>query len=403
MNNMVKRLLILVPIFAISPVLALPIIYKLIKKQSVIAQTMLAFFMALCAIITPILPELDSSRHMMMYNEFVNYPLSLIYFIQGHKDYVLYILAGLFAVIGIPFEWLIGFFVFMSYMLAFAIYRSLIARRSDIANNSHLNLMCFGSFFLSVQFLFIATGLRSGTSCIMMAYAWVLLRDDKYIKCIILAALSVCTHFFSWCFVPVLLIYIFLRKHKNIVLSNKVVLFLIIVLIGLGTKILSFMMGLLSEESLQTVGAGDGTVEYYAGDAGGDLNYSELSIFGKLGFAIERLPLIYACYIILFKLKGWQTTYERTFAFCVILFVVVFLPFFVPMQRISWLVTPILLYLIFENMQVRETRMCIKGVFFTCILSNVMLIYSYAVVFWGTPFYYLLMPINYVLSYRCTL
>lgn len=70
---------------------------------------MLAFFMALCAIITPILPELDSSRHMMMYNEFVNYPLSLIYFIQGHKDYVLYILAGLFAVIGIPFEWLIGF------------------------------------------------------------------------------------------------------------------------------------------------------------------------------------------------------------------------------------------------------------------------------------------------------
>lgn len=172
----------------------------------------------------------------------------------------------------------------------------------------------------------------------------------------------------------------FLRKHKNIVLSNKVVLVLIIVLIGLGTKVLSFMIGLLSEESLQTVGAGDGTMEYYAGDSGGDLNYSELSIFGKLGFAIERLPLIYACYLLLFKLKNWQATYEKTFAFCLILVVSMFCHFYTDaaylLARYS---NPIVSD--FENMQIGESRMCIKGLFLTCILSNIMLIYSYAIVF----------------------
>ena len=349
-------------------------IYSLrkISKRDTSSLLYVSLFMSLCAIISP--PFADLSTHAYDYLMFQK-KTSWDSIIQTNgSDFILYTISFIFAKVGLNFEFIRAIFVFSCYQISFVLFKEIIKSRKDLVQTNFDFFLIFLCFFLSVPFLWIINGLRSATADYFMIYALFLLIKRAYLKTCIFAILSVSTHFFCWIYIPVLLVYIWGGR------VNKYI-FRILVILSLFVGYL-FLAVVFSENESKMVTDQASTLYL------DDLNYGTMSTNGFIALILERLPLIYLSIWGFFSLTKWVNTKEQTLFYVNVLLTLLCVTYFIPLQRISWLVMPVLMYLYFKN----QVYINLKLLLFTIIISHLAYIYGYRDVFLNTPFYYLLLP-----------
>lgn len=367
-------------LFLLSPLLALPFIFNEIYKQRLHALTLLSGIMSLCAILSP--PFADLYRHGL---EYASYQVSAdIPYIQSNgKDFVLYTMLCFFAKNGIPFEWIRAIYIFVCYQISFALFRTLLKENVTIRNNRKLSFLVFLCFFFSVPFIWIVNGLRSATSCYLMVYAWLQLYRGRTLLSIPFALLSAWTHFFGWAFIPILCLY----KVTKIKITHRRFLILAIIMAALGATFLSFILENPLLALQEDIGITESSKSLYMED----LDYSTMSTNGFIALFLERMPILTFIAYAIFQRRKWSNPHEQTFFYLLILILAAVVTFFIPTQRISWFVCPILLFLFLKNIH-RHFMFKAKLLVFMTFISELAHIYGYRDTLFATPFEYLAIP-----------
>lgn len=160
------RCLQLIILFIICPILSFPLLLYYASERKRWAYTMLAIFMGFCAMLWP--PTGDLYRHSMMYFEFKE--MNIVQFgdfIKLKFDFLLYLVSFVFGKIGIPFEFVRFFFIFIAYKLVFFIFEDCSIRNYKMCQSKRT---VFLIFFFSVLFFTIVQGMRYGFASILIAF-----------------------------------------------------------------------------------------------------------------------------------------------------------------------------------------------------------------------------------------
>lgn len=364
-----------------SPLLALPFIFHEIGKGNRHALTLLAIFMSLCAILSP--PFADLYRHGQ---EYASYQVMAdIPYVQSNgKDYVLYTLLCFFAKNGIPFEWVRALFTFVCYYVSFALYKSVVKENARIGNDRRLQFLVFLCFFLSVPFIWIVNGLRSATASYLMIFAWLQIHRGKSLRSIPFALLSVWTHFFSWVFIPFLLAY----KIRKLRISRFYFIAGAVVIAVAGATLLTSVMDSSFFDAAEETGFSESSKALYMEN----LNYSTMSSNGFIALFLERMPLLVLVAFAFLRCDKWTRPQEQAYFRLLLLLLAAVLPFFIPTQRLSWTVCPILLYLFLKNSDrhILGKAEILAG---ATVVSQLSYMYGYREVLFATPYTELLLPV----------
>ncbi len=383
----------------ICPIMGLILIAReIVRRQNWEMLGLLAFFMGVWAMVTP--PAGDLFNHAMLYRDYLR---SLnTSFIQGDQDYVLYTMAHFFAQCGIPFECIRGIYVFICYLIAFSLFRELMKANETLAGNRRFCLIAFYCFLLIVPFIWIVIGLRSATSCYLMIYAWLSFYRCRYVVGGLCALLGCFTHFFGWIFIPFLCVWPFLRRIK---ISYTVFLIGVVVMLALGKTVFGSILGGMSQDNLSAIGTSESSIDYYVG---GGMDTTQ-STNGLIAMIMERLPLIVCTAYMLLKRKVLYDERERTFAYLLVWLLCILVFYYIPIQRISWLVGPILMFFVLKNSPRNVLRYRLQLLFSATFLLQMAYVYGYRNVLLSTPFQYIFYPLpiamfhTYPLSFRVPL
>lgn len=374
-------------VLLLCPIASVPLIISGILNKRHELLPLLSFVMATLAILSP--PFADLYRHALnfQYYKHSSVPISTIFM---HKDYVLDLLEYYFAKWNFNFEFIRGLFVFVCYQIAFALYKELFKYVQVLSYSKKYRCIIFLSVFFLVPFIWIVNGLRSATSSYLFVYSWLSLYNGKRIKCWLFALLGVFTHFFGIVFIPVIILFHF-RKYRISYFSyviGAIVLFL------LGKAIFSNLLDSISEDTLSSVGVTSQIRDYYVGtDEEGALTYSGLSFNGFIAMFMERSPLFY---IFFTTIKSRCRNYDKDDLFMIrVLFLLwIFISSsWIPFQRISWLISPIVMFLFIKNMKFNEQHIRTRLLLLFTIIGQIAYIYGYRMVFFNTPFYLISLPL----------
>lgn len=366
-------------LFLICPFYSFCYSIRRLKNRDDSVLVFISLFMALCAILSP--PFADLANHARDYAGFKNSILTTDIIQTNGKDFILYTLSNIFAKLGVNFDIIRGIFVFICYQISFFLFRSILKERPDIFENKKLYFYVFLCFFLSVPFIWVVNGLRSATAAYLMVYACYFATKNNIIKTIIYAFLSVGTHFFLWIFVPFLII-----PFTKIKINKRLYIPLFVLSIVAGRLFLGFIFDSATSDLNNMTGVTTQDSNLYLNQ----LNYSTASsINGLIAFFLERVPILLLVLYSIASKDIWANCKNQTiFYICILLFNLC-LTYFVPLQRISWLILPIILYLFIKNIyNIHRVKMIVIAL----LLSQFSYVYGYREVFFATPFYYLLLP-----------
>lgn len=379
-HSLNKKSLIILLVLFVSPLIGLLFIGgEIVKGRNWKLLPYLALVMGLCAMLTP--PGGDMFVWVQVYRSYLNSTDTTL--IHGEQDYVLYSLCHLFARSGISFEFIRGIFVFIGYQVAFSLFKELLNDR-PVLNEKRFSLLLFACFFLIVPFIWIVMGLRSATSCYIMIFAWLSFYRHNYVVGVIWALLSCFTHFFSWIFIPFLAVWPFVSKIR---IKHSWFIVVLVLLLIAGKTVFAGILESMSSDSLQSMGASSSTISYYSGDID-----TTTSVNGMIAMIMERAPLILLVFYVIFSPKMWRTNAERNFAYLLVWLLAVLVFYYIPIQRISWLVGPILMFLVLKNKQEVFLRRSLCMLFISTLILQFAYMYGYRNLLLSTPFSYLFYP-----------
>lgn len=393
-NNIRIRNFLFFFLLLICPFLVIPFIINEIRKghNEPTLYMMLSLIMSLCAFLSP--PFADLYQHAQVY-KFYNTVESDSIIRSNGQDYILYTISSLFARYGIPFEWVRAIFVFISYQINFALFRFFVTLVPELITNKKLFFLVFLCFYLSVPFIWIVNGLRSATADYLMIYAWLMSYRCQRIRSVIFVLLSVWMHFSCFVFIPFILLTMF-RRVLVIPIPHLLFVCLFFAFGFAGSYFLTFFFG---GTDFSNVGASDSVVDYYTED----LNYSKVSTHGMIALILERLPLLLLASVLLVQknfFRDKKFSYDKSFSYLMLLLLAGCVSFFIPFQRISWWVYPILMFLVLRRILIslRGTQL-VQWMCWANVILQLSYLYGYREVFWNTPFYYLVMPVSFALNH----
>lgn len=362
-------------LFLFCPFVSFVYVVRHISYTRMNTLIFISAFMSLCAILSP--PFADLARHASDYAQFQIENSSNLIHTNG-QDFVLYTLSYIFAKAGVNFDLIRGIFVFICYHISFILFQNLMENRKDLADSKFIFYAIFLCFFFSVPFLWIVNGLRSATADYLMVYACFSALQKKIFRTFIFAFFAVGTHFFTMIFVPVLFLPFFSIKIRPFIFK-----FIIVVSLFIGHL---FFGSILGSSGSNNMALSENASNLYLQE----LNYSALSLGGLIAFILERLPLILITLKVLFSSKEWIDNREYMCFYSCIFLTSICLTYFIPLQRIAWLVLPIMLFLYLKNFVYNSFFLI--ALLCSFIISQIAYIYGYREVFMSTPFYYLLLP-----------
>jgi hypothetical protein len=241
-TNNLKSLLhkiLVISLFCIYPLCALPFVFIEIYNKKKYAFILLSIFMGLVAYL--IAPTGDLYVHTNEYFIFADLTfLEFLDILPFTIDFVYYFVAYIFSITGIPFEFIRFFFVLISYLLVFDIFRDLSFTNKKIKNSKKIYMIFFLICFFQVLFMVTAIGLRYGLAIYLMVYGIYILFQKENSKGWFYILLSCFTHFSMVLILFIILLTRFLKLKK----INKSSLFLSLVFIFFGTNIILFFINL---------------------------------------------------------------------------------------------------------------------------------------------------------------
>lgn len=167
-----KVSLIVIGLFIICPLLALPAIIVEVINRKRYANVLLCLFLGLCAILWA--PTGDLYRHTLSY---FNYTYANKFELSKFEyDFVLPIISYGFAKAGINFEFVRFLFVVISYLITFRFVN--VIKDSNSFYQKHY-LLLLTTLLFSVKFVSITFGLRYGFACQIFAWAYFLIYYQK--------------------------------------------------------------------------------------------------------------------------------------------------------------------------------------------------------------------------------
>ena len=363
--------------FLLSPILALPYLIYGVKKGKYGNLVLISLCMALFAFITP--PFADLYNHTMDYIKYKQTPDTGSYF-QGGYDFILYTISNFFAHKNIPFEYVRAIFTFVSYQISFFLFKEII--KKNLFSSESTKFFLFLIFFLSVPFIWVVNGLRMATACYIAVFSWYYIYERKsWFLAIILYVCSICLHFGSLMFFPVILYSLF--PVFKISKTWFVIISLICVIAG------GILLNLLPVSLIQMLGM-DSNVEYYMKNT----QYFDdvMSVNGLIAMYVERLPILVGLYYILFRRISMPES-DKSLLYIVFIMFFLFQPFTILFQKFSLFIIPLMLYLLVPRLNFKQ----ILSMMVSCIILSLAYLYGYRDIFFATPFYLLFITPFYTL------
>lgn len=382
-------------VLLLSPLASLPLIMNEIIRGKHNLFPLLSCIMALCSILTP--PFADLFRHSLVFEYYEGMGSDELSYIFQDKDYVVPLLEYWFAKFGLHFEFIRGILVFVCYQISFRLYAELLNHIPQLKDSYKLRRIVFLTFFLIVPFIWITNGLRSATSCYLLAYAWLCIYNGKNLKGWCYAAMGVFTHFFGYAFIPFLLLMYARKWHLR--MSYAIYVISVIVFAVIGNVVLAQILGAMSEDSLSTIGVTSGSIDYYTGAGEDSYSYAIMSVNGIIALFLERSITIFIFLSTILGRRKWANSFDLFFTRCLFLLWVLLSSSFTPFQRISWLILPIVLFLYIKNVPLPKLRNRASWLLLCSIVGQISYIYGYREVFFQTPFYYLILPLPFSAFY----
>ncbi len=361
-------------LFFISPLLALPVLIAGVYKGGYRSMFWISCVMALCAFITP--PFADLYRHTLMYFQYTTYGAAPFLQSNGH-DFALYTLSHFFAQNDIPFEYVRAIFVFITYEIAFFLFRSIVDECQISSQQRRERFLLFLLFFLSVPFIWVVNGLRMATACYIAVLAWYWIYKKNYLLGIATYGLSLCFHFGALMFAPVLLFTLL----PVLRIPRWGFLIMLILLFGAG-KILLQMIPSSVISMLDMEAQVSGYME-----ASEDRFDSVMSLNGWIAMYLERTPLWLILY---WMIRGHLPLNGKNRTMLYMIYFVGFLvmPFTVLFQKYTLFVLPIALWLVVHQQKLESsvTRYHLRMLTGACILMTFAYMYGHREVLSATPF-----------------
>lgn len=330
--------------------------------------------MALCAFITP--PFADLYRHTLMYFQYTTYGETPFFQSNGH-DFMLYTLSHYFARHDIPFEYVRAIFVFITYQIAFFLFRSIVDESRLSEQQRKERFLLFLLFFLSVPFIWVVNGLRMATACYIAVLAWYWIYKKNYLLGVATYGLALCFHFGALMFVPVLLFTLLpvLRIPRWGFLAMLILLF------GAGKillQLIPFSVISMLDMEAQVSGYMEASEERFD---------SVMSLNGWIAMYLERTPLWLILYWLIcgkLPLNGKN----RTMLYMIYFVGFLVMPFTVLFQKYTLFVLPIAIWLVVyqQDVRLKLTRYHLYLLLGACVVMTFAYMYGHREVLSATPF-----------------
>ena len=332
LNLFVNKKYLVLPIllFVLSPILSLPFIFYYISKQKYETMTLLSLFMALCSVLWP--PTGDLCRHNMMYYEFQKMSVEqFVVFISEQFDFILYLMSFLFAKLGLPFEYIRGLFVFITYQMMFWIFRDCLKQNLLLCKSYFLFFLLF---YLSVLFFVITQGLRYGFAIGLFTfgvYRYLVNKNGIGLLCMIVS------FFIHYSLIPYFLTFLLSKLIVNIS-TIKIVLLSIVCMITFNSSIGEYIINILPigddlNKALLAYTSGYWSTEYLN-------DHSTLYLLSRVMTSLMFYPLLY--FVIRYNINNEINRYAKWLIILVSIYYVISVTLY---MRIAQFFIPIGLYI----------------------------------------------------------
>ena len=323
--------LLLLVVFIVYPLGALPLIFLEIYNRKYYSLYYLAGFMGLLGYLW--VPSGDLYRYQLDFQYFKS--LSFYAFANLPKlDLILPWMLFLFGKSGLNFEFVRLFICVISYILYFKIYVDIIHKNKNLSESRSVSFFSFLMFFFFIGFAGFLTGVRYTFAMAMCFYSvYLLIYKNKNIGWLILI-LSVVTHFSM---LLILLVTIFVKLFKP---KFTRVNFIISILVGyvFSSYLINYIIEKLPLNEIFT----KKLLDYASDDAIVDLSNYSMGLY--LSYLFTYVAIYPAVFLILVRFKSYAnfsvficicislslmtnifTSYNRYAALGVIFFIIPFL------------------------------------------------------------------------------
>ena len=202
--------------FFFSPSIALPLVIRGIyfKQNRSLILFCLCYGLISFGFISP--EGYDKSHYIYLYHTYQNMSVNDFFnsFLQQKTDFVFYTILYCIAWLGLPFEFFSFFITFITCYLIFSVFF-----KHSIANNEQRKkaFLFFTIVVLAISLPRLLSGMRNYLSVAFIFYGFNLLVNEKNEKkSLIFFFLGVITHFSSMLYIPVALMYYFLKRSSFI-------------------------------------------------------------------------------------------------------------------------------------------------------------------------------------------
>lgn len=281
------------PVFIISPLLALPILIRDIKKGKYYAFSYLAVFMSLMAYLW--IPSGDVYRFYEEFEVIKNSTFAEVIELSLF-DYVANILMYLLSKTGLNFEWYRLLQCYICYSMVFAIIRD-IYKNTCFQNDNNNRFMIFVTFFGLLQFSMLLSGARFPFSVIMMIYGIYGLFYKKQNLCFIWVILAGLCHYSFW---PVVAMSVFCKLY-NPVFEKRTVVILIVVFYLASSVLLLLFIDYMNFGDAMMDQLDNYTTGYFADGELKDRSFKFLILR-----QVTRLPFYLSIYLGMTRLKDFS-------------------------------------------------------------------------------------------------
>lgn len=209
--------------FFFSPLLSLPLVLRGIFYQN--KESLVLFCLCIGFISFGFTPAAgyDKSHYINLYKLYQNMPVSdfINIFLQQTTDIVFYALLYFIAYFGLPFEFFSLLITFTTCYLILSVFQ-----KQSVSNNhkKKQTFLYFSIVVLAISLPDLLSGMRNYLSVAFIFYGFHLLVNEKNLKkSAIFLFLGVITHFSSFIYVAVALMYYFFNKRAVVVKTSFVV------------------------------------------------------------------------------------------------------------------------------------------------------------------------------------
>ena len=370
----------IVPLFLLSPLLALPYILWGIYRQKRSAYFFFSLFLGFLAWLQ--IPFADLFRHTMNAYNYFGKPMSYVFQNNLSSDFFIPLVSWILVNKDIPYQFLRLFAITESSFLMTIIFNYMIEKSNREYTNGEVFIrFCIMYFFF--EFIRTTSGVRYGFALYQYIFAMHLaINKRSYLSALFFAILAIEIHFSFMFFIPISIILYYLCNS----IKKAIVIFLFLS---------SVMLALISNFSFMLGRRADWY--FGGGNSISDNTINTITIYGFILFVAVRLFLLPYAFLAIKNFDVFLKWSRMTIVWAGM--AIVFITNLTLMVRVTFILSAIGIFLLLEVESYRSIQKRFITLILWCgILTTLFNVVNYRTYILNSRFHYITLPVPIILQ-----